>query len=91
MAPVVDNAFANLPEGFYGGAFPSTFVNGQIPPKQFDLRFFDHETDYTVEMWVGPGNIGYVPPPPPPTTEPPYDPNNPCWPDPPPPPGGQCR
>ena len=91
LAPIVDNAFASLPDGFYGGAFPSTVVNGQIPPKKFDLRFFDHETDYIVEMWVGPGNVGYVPPPPPPTTEPPYDPNNPCWPDPPPPPGGACR
>jgi hypothetical protein len=91
LAPVVDAAFSNLPEGIYGGAFPSTFVDGQIPPKRFDLRFFNYETDYRVEMWVGPGTTGYVAPPPPPTTEPPFDPNNPCWPDPPPPPNGACR
>jgi hypothetical protein len=91
LAPIVDNAFASLPEGFYGGAFPSTVVDGKIPPKQFDLRFFNYETEYIVELWIGPGTTGYVAPPPPPTTEPPYDPNNPCWPDPPPPPNGACN
>ena len=84
LAPIVDAAFANLPEGFYGGAFPTDVVGGEIAPKQFDLRFFDHETEYIVETYIGPGDQGYVPP----TTQPPF---NPCFPDPPPPPGGQCR
>ena len=84
LAPIVDAAFANLPDGFYGGAFPTEVVNGEIQPKRIDLRFFDHETDYIVETYVGPGDQGYVPP----TTLPPF---NPCFPDPPPPPGGACR
>ncbi len=84
LAPVVNNAFANLPEGFHGGAFPTEAVNNVITPKMLELRFFDHQTEYIVETYIGAGNAGFVPP----TTQPPY---NPCFPDPPPPPGGQCR
>jgi len=87
LAPIVDNAFAGLPEGFYGGAFPTQFADGEIVPKMFELRFFNHETEYIVETYVGEGTEGYVPPPTP-TTQPPF---NPCFPDPPPPPNGHCR
>lgn len=58
LAPVVDAAFANLPDGFYGGAFPTEYDGETVPPKQFELRFFDHESDYRVTTFVGPGTAG---------------------------------
>ncbi len=58
LAPIVDNAFAGLPDGFYGGAFPTEAVGGSVPAKRLDLRFYDHETDYIVETYIGGGTAG---------------------------------
>jgi hypothetical protein len=88
LAPVVDNAFTDLPPNMFGGAFPTQVVDGEIPPRLLELTFKDHETEYIVETYIGGGSAGYVAPPT--TTQPPWDP---CFPNigtPPPPPRPQC-
>lgn len=84
LAPIVDDAFSNLPDNVFGGALPTTLIGGEIPPKVFELDFEDSETHYRVTTYVGGGDEGVSVP----TTQPPP---NPCFPDPPPPPGGHCR
>lgn len=86
LAPIVDDAFSDLPDGIHGGALPTEVLGGTIPPKVFELDFQDHETHYRVTTYVGAGSEGISPTTV--TTQPPF---NPCDPDPPPPPGGHCR
>lgn len=69
LAPIVDDAFANLPPNMFGGAFP---IGDDT--RKLDLTFEDHETEYIVETYIGNGDAGYAST----TTQPPiFDP---CFP-----------
>ena len=58
LAPLVDGAFANLPDGFYGGAFPTEYNGETIPAKRFELLFDNGQSAFLVETFVGGGTAG---------------------------------
>ncbi len=86
LAGFVDNAFADLPAGVVGGAFPTTVVDGEIVPRRLVLTFQGDGAHYEVTTYVGGGDAGFIVPPPPP----PWDPCNPSVGIPPPPPRPVC-
>ena len=58
LVPLVDGAFANLPDGFVGGAFPTEFDGETIPAKRVELLFDNGQSTFLVETFVGGGSAG---------------------------------